>query len=419
MERARALPDAAARWAKASWSSTRQRPCSPSWSPPTTSGSTPPAALVVLALGAASGSPSPHDYAGHPVDRRRRTAPNLILSRERRVGASHTGNRGCAPQSVRHRQAGSSGASAPSSTPSWRGGRRSTPTWSSPSPPCATSSWPAGSACGRRSATGPSSAPAAAPGTPGDRRRRRPRAAAHVRPRARRHHGRLGHPAGHRHHPRPVRGRHALDGWRGEARRFGEGVAILVGDLAFVYADRLLAGAPPAAGEVFTELRIEVNIGQYLDLLGTARGRVTEDAARRICRFKSGKYTVERPAAPRRRPRRPPRRPGRAALRLRPAPGRGVPAPRRPARRVRRRRRHRQAGRRGSPGGQAHPALRHGRGGRRRPEPRSSPATAPPTSTTTTSPPCRTSCDTGAVEHRREPHRPAGGRGGRGPRRRR
>ncbi len=27
---------------------------------------------------------------------------------------------------------------------------------------------------------------------------------------------------------------HALDGWRGEARRFGEGVAILVGDLAFV-----------------------------------------------------------------------------------------------------------------------------------------------------------------------------------------
>ncbi len=88
---------------------------------------------------------------------------------------------------------------------------------------------------------------------------------------------------------------HALDGWRGEARRFGEGVAILVGDLAFVYADLLLAGAPPPALQVFTELRIEVNVGQYLDLLGTARGRVTEGTARRICRFKSGKYTVERP----------------------------------------------------------------------------------------------------------------------------
>ena len=88
---------------------------------------------------------------------------------------------------------------------------------------------------------------------------------------------------------------HALDGWRGEARRFGEGVAILVGDLAFVYADQLLAGAPTAAHQVFTELRLEVNVGQYLDLLGTARGRVDECTARRISRFKSGKYTVERP----------------------------------------------------------------------------------------------------------------------------
>jgi geranylgeranyl diphosphate synthase type I len=88
---------------------------------------------------------------------------------------------------------------------------------------------------------------------------------------------------------------HAMDGWRGEARRFGEGVAILVGDLAFVYADQLLACAPPAAHQVFTELRIEVNVGQYLDLVGTARGRVDETTARRISRFKSGKYTVERP----------------------------------------------------------------------------------------------------------------------------
>ena len=33
---------------------------------------------------------------------------------------------------------------------------------------------------------------------------------------------------------------HAAGGWAGESRRFGEGVAILVGDLAFVYADQLL-----------------------------------------------------------------------------------------------------------------------------------------------------------------------------------
>ena len=40
---------------------------------------------------------------------------------------------------------------------------------------------------------------------------------------------------------------HAADGWAGESRRFGEGVAILVGDLAFVYADQLMEEASPEA----------------------------------------------------------------------------------------------------------------------------------------------------------------------------
>ena len=89
--------------------------------------------------------------------------------------------------------------------------------------------------------------------------------------------------------------RHAASAWRGEGRRFGEGVAILVGDLAFVYADLLLVDAPRPAIDVFTELRLEVNIGQYLDLVGTVRGGGTKEAAHRICVYKSGKYTVERP----------------------------------------------------------------------------------------------------------------------------
>lgn len=88
---------------------------------------------------------------------------------------------------------------------------------------------------------------------------------------------------------------HAEAGWRGEHRRFGEGVAILVGDLAFVYSDILLRAAPPEAWEVFDQLRLEVNVGQYLDLLGTARARATPALARRICRYKSAKYTIERP----------------------------------------------------------------------------------------------------------------------------
>jgi geranylgeranyl diphosphate synthase type I len=89
--------------------------------------------------------------------------------------------------------------------------------------------------------------------------------------------------------------RHDAEGWRGESRRFGEGVAILVGDLAFVYADMLLAPVGPDARAVWDELRVELNIGQYLDVLGTARRDTDLAGARRISTYKSGKYTVERP----------------------------------------------------------------------------------------------------------------------------
>jgi geranylgeranyl diphosphate synthase type I len=88
---------------------------------------------------------------------------------------------------------------------------------------------------------------------------------------------------------------HRERAWRGETRRFGEGAAILIGDLAFVYADQMLRGAPAPAIDVFNELRLEVNVGQYLDLVGTVRGDVSVALARTICRYKSGKYTVERP----------------------------------------------------------------------------------------------------------------------------
>jgi geranylgeranyl diphosphate synthase type I len=88
---------------------------------------------------------------------------------------------------------------------------------------------------------------------------------------------------------------HASRDWTGEARRFGEGVAILVGDLAFVYADQLLGAANSRVWEVWNELRIELNIGQYLDILGTARRERQPVTAQRIARYKSGKYTIERP----------------------------------------------------------------------------------------------------------------------------
>ncbi|NNE73760.1 MAG: polyprenyl synthetase family protein [Acidimicrobiales bacterium] len=91
--------------------------------------------------------------------------------------------------------------------------------------------------------------------------------------------------------------RHADAGWRGESRRFGEGVAILVGDLAHVIADHLIVLAAPGAAELWRDLRSEVNLGQLLDVLSTARSSTDRDLATRIARYKSGLYTVERPLA--------------------------------------------------------------------------------------------------------------------------
>jgi geranylgeranyl diphosphate synthase, type I len=90
-------------------------------------------------------------------------------------------------------------------------------------------------------------------------------------------------------------GRHRDATWRGEARRFGEGSAILIGDFAFVYADVLFGDAPAPARAIFDELRVELCVGQYLDLVGTASGSRDARQAARIERYKSGKYTVERP----------------------------------------------------------------------------------------------------------------------------
>jgi geranylgeranyl diphosphate synthase type I len=88
---------------------------------------------------------------------------------------------------------------------------------------------------------------------------------------------------------------HGADKLAGESRRFGDGVAILVGDLAYVYSDQLMRNASPQAWTIWNELRIELNFGQYLDMLGSALNERRREKAERICRYKSGKYTIERP----------------------------------------------------------------------------------------------------------------------------
>ena len=88
---------------------------------------------------------------------------------------------------------------------------------------------------------------------------------------------------------------HRTNSWAGDARRFGDGAAILIGDLSFVYADMLLAHLGPRGWQMWNELRVELNLGQYLDMLGSAQNERRPDKAARICRYKSGKYTIERP----------------------------------------------------------------------------------------------------------------------------
>ncbi len=102
---------------------------------------------------------------------------------------------------------------------------------------------------------------------------------------------RRGYDAVHQHFAR----RHRDEHWRGEARRFGEGMAILIGDFAIVYADILMRDAPAAALGIYDELRLELCVGQSLDLVGTATASAQAALAHRITTYKSGKYTVERP----------------------------------------------------------------------------------------------------------------------------
>jgi len=86
-----------------------------------------------------------------------------------------------------------------------------------------------------------------------------------------------------------------------EPDRFGPSAAILLGDLALIWADQLLAASGFAperlarAQGVYNRLRTEVTLGQYLDVLAAHSRRVTEAEALTVNRYKTASYTVERP----------------------------------------------------------------------------------------------------------------------------
>jgi len=108
---------------------------------------------------------------------------------------------------------------------------------------------------------------------------------------------RRGLPAAHRRFARV----HRDEQWLGSPEDFGVGAAILLGDLCLSWADEVIFGcgfAPATmahAKAVYDEMRTELMAGQYLDLLEQARGGGSVDRALRVVRYKSAKYTIERP----------------------------------------------------------------------------------------------------------------------------
>lgn len=89
--------------------------------------------------------------------------------------------------------------------------------------------------------------------------------------------------------------------WLGSPEAFGVGAAILVGDLCLSWADEMLLTSPlpedalRRGKAVYDEMRTELMAGQYLDLLEQAHGGGSRERAMRVVRYKSAKYTIERP----------------------------------------------------------------------------------------------------------------------------
>lgn len=88
---------------------------------------------------------------------------------------------------------------------------------------------------------------------------------------------------------------HRSRGGIGSADRFGESIAILVGDLAHAEAGHLVADLPRAMRVQWRVLVAELVAGQRRDLVGTAAGRRDLTFAKTVARMKSGRYTIERP----------------------------------------------------------------------------------------------------------------------------
>jgi geranylgeranyl diphosphate synthase type I len=108
---------------------------------------------------------------------------------------------------------------------------------------------------------------------------------------------RRGKPSIHRH----FESRHVQDDLDGFAPHYGLSAAVLLGDLALVWSDQMLNSAGLTTEQVtrllpyYNEMRVELMAGQFLDIHEQTQKTTSVDRSMKIARYKSGKYTVERP----------------------------------------------------------------------------------------------------------------------------
>jgi len=95
--------------------------------------------------------------------------------------------------------------------------------------------------------------------------------------------------------------RHRANDWHGSSEQFGISAAILLGDLALVWADDIVAtaGLPEDARhrvqKVWAAIRTEVLGGQYLDIVAESSRADSVASAMTVNVYKTASYTISRP----------------------------------------------------------------------------------------------------------------------------
>jgi len=108
---------------------------------------------------------------------------------------------------------------------------------------------------------------------------------------------RRGAPAVHRY----FENYHFENSMRGDKAQFGLSAAILLGDLALVWSAKMLHQSGIDGQSLirslpmYDEMRVELMAGQYLDIYEQAFASESVERSLKVARYKSGKYTIERP----------------------------------------------------------------------------------------------------------------------------